>query len=88
MDTAVREDFIQSGKSEDNEAYTYQGNYVELDKVFMDNIILNLPMRLLCTKKCKGLGPVDDETYGEKAGGTQHESVDPRMEALKKFFNN
>jgi len=90
MDIPITESFVEVGKKKDNddETYTYQGDFIELDKVFIDNIILNLPMRLLCSNDCEGFVPPDGEADGEQDSQEQDKLIDPRLEVLKKFFNN
>lgn len=84
----VKEDFIEEGKDKDDEAYTYQGKYVELDKVLKDNIILNLPAKQICEGECKGLCPKCGNNLNDKDCECRDEEINPRMEALKDFFKN
>ena len=49
------------------------------------NIILNLPMKLLCRESCKGLCTNCGANLNEKQCDCKHTAEDPRWEALKKL---
>ena len=80
---------IVNGKSDIDEldAYTYTGNFLELDKIIEDNIILNLPMKQVCTQECKGLCQKCGANLNEGPCNCQEDSVNPQMESLKNFFH-
>jgi uncharacterized protein len=85
----IKEDFLPPQANNDYEFYTYEGNAIDIDKVLKDNIILNLPMKQVCVDNCKGLCRTcgADLNIGQ-CDCKQEDDVDPRMEALKNFFNN
>ncbi len=39
------------------ETYLFAGNDLVIDKAVMDNIVLNMPMHVLCSEDCRGLCP-------------------------------
>lgn len=80
---------IVDGKSEVDEldAYTYTGNFLELDKIVEDNIILNLPMRQVCTQECKGLCQNCGANLNEGPCSCKEDSVNPQLDSLKNFFD-
>lgn len=86
IDVEINEDFIESEKAGVDEAYTYEGNFLELDKAVKDNIILNLPVRQLCTEDCKGLCPQCGCDLNENKCECKDENINPQMEVLKNFF--
>lgn len=87
INTDIKEDFFEEGKGEE-EAYTYRGKYVELEKVFKDNIILNLPAKQVCRKECRGLCPYCGANLNEETCNCKNEEIDLRLEALGDFFKN
>jgi len=85
----VRESYISIDKKENSEeAYTYEGNYIIIDKALKDNIILNLPMKQVCTERCKGLCHKCGTDLNEQTCECKEEEINPKMEILKDFFNN
>lgn len=88
MDIAVKEEFLDGKTAAGDEVYTYEGNFIEIDKVLKDNIILNLPMKQICSEECRGLCPQCGNDLNTGICSCREESVDPRLDALKNFFNN
>ncbi|MCX7842697.1 MAG: DUF177 domain-containing protein [Clostridia bacterium] len=86
MELDIREDFVQSDKTAED-AYTYTGNHVFIDKALKDNVILNLPVRRICSDDCKGLCNICGTDLNIVSCDCTQETINPQMEALKKFFN-
>jgi uncharacterized protein len=87
MDIAVEENFVKALESADDDAYTYEGNVVDIDKPLMDNVILALPMKVICSEDCKGLCNVCGANLNLKnCNCDEHKIVDSRMEILKDYF--
>ncbi|OPX44242.1 hypothetical protein CLHUN_17960 [Ruminiclostridium hungatei] len=86
-DIQVEENFVEVSKSDDVDAYTFEGNVVDIDKPLIDNIILALPMKTICSDDCKGLCRVCGTDLNLKnCNCDEREIVDPRMEILKDYF--
>lgn len=88
LDLTVNENFVAGEKSEDIEAYTYEGKFIEIDKMLIDNIILNIPMKQLCSKACKGLCQRCGVNLNEKSCDCKDDDINPNMEALRNYFKN
>ncbi len=84
----IREDIIEGSETADVDAYTYNDNYILLDSILKDNIILNLPVKKVCDDNCKGLCPRCGTNLNEKTCDCKDDYINPQMEALKKFFDN
>lgn len=84
----ISEDFIEGEPKEDMDVYTFQGNYIELDRTLYDNIILSLPVKLLCSEDCKGICPMCGKDLNEGPCKCEHTDINPKLEVLKNFFNN
>ena len=83
----VEESFVEVSKSDDVDAYPFEGNVVDIDKPLMDNIILALPMKTICSEDCKGLCKTCGTNLNIKnCNCDEREIVDPRMEILKDYF--
>lgn len=57
LEIKISEDFVNAAANTDNEAYTYQGGSLDIEKALKDNIILELPMKHVCSLNCRGLCP-------------------------------
>jgi uncharacterized protein len=86
-DIAIEESFVEAASSEDSDAYTFEGNVVDIDKPLMDSMILALPMTTICREDCKGLCKTCGNNLNIKTCNCEERKiVDPRMEILKDFF--
>ena len=86
-DIEVEESFVEVLKSDEDDAYTFEGNAVDIDKPLMDNIILNMPMAVICSEDCKGLCKSCGTNLNLKNCSCEESKiVDPRMEILKDYF--
>ncbi len=86
-DIKVEESFVEVSKSDDVEAYTFEGNVVDIAKPLIDNIILALPMKTICSEDCKGLCKTCGTNLNIKnCNCDERKIVDPRMEILKDYF--
>jgi uncharacterized protein len=88
LDLAVNENFVTVDKGEGIEAYTYEGKFIEIDKVLVDNIILNIPMKQVCIEECKGLCQRCGSNLNEKPCDCKDDDINSNMEALKNYFKN
>ncbi|NLP14729.1 MAG: DUF177 domain-containing protein [Clostridium sp.] len=84
----IQEDFVGENSDKTDEQYTYQGKYVDLEKVIKDNIILNLPVRQICDDECRGFCPKCGVDLNSSKCECHSDETDPRLEALKDFFKN
>ena len=83
----VNESFVEVSKVDEVDAYVFEGNVVDIDKPLMDNVILALPMKILCSEDCKGLCKTCGTNLNIKnCDCDEREIVDPRMEILKDYF--
>ncbi len=87
LEADLEEEFAQEGQIEDNDCYIYNDKVIVLDKVLKDNIILNLPARQMCRADCQGLCSKCGVDLNTERCSCSEEELDPRMEALKNFFN-
>jgi uncharacterized protein len=61
----------------------FDGHRIQLDPLLREQILLALPMDVLCKAECKGLCAVCGADLNLKACGCQQKIVDPRWSALK-----
>ena len=86
LDLKINENFITGDDAEQNDMYKYKGYVLDISKALGDNIILNLPMKLLCSADCKGLCDKCGKNLNEGRCGCTEESIDLRLEGLVKYF--
>lgn len=68
----------------DDDQFTYQGNWLLLDKILSDNIALALPMQHRCKKDCGIICPkCGKPVTGNGCGCGEDQPIDPRLAALK-----
>ncbi|TDP90683.1 uncharacterized protein C7957_11955 [Halanaerobium saccharolyticum] len=75
----ISEDVLKSEMEDEEELY--------LDEIVVDNIILSLPMKPLCSEDCKGICPECGQNLNEEECDCEVEVVDPRLAKLKDFYN-
>jgi uncharacterized protein len=76
----ISEDVMKSEMEDEEELY--------LDDIIVDNIILSLPMKPLCSEDCKGICPQCGQDLNEGECDCEIETVDPRLAKLKEFYND
>ena len=57
-----------------------------IDEIIVDNIILSLPIKTLCSDTCKGLCPVCGQNLNDGDCDCEVENIDPRLQKLKDFY--
>jgi len=89
IDEVLVETDGSGGEMTESDEYTYQGNWVVLDKILSDNVALSMPMRHRCGQDCKIICPKCGEpATGMGCGCNDEQSVDPRLAPLKKLIEN
>lgn len=88
LEIKIKEDFAGSEHEGQADMYSIERKVLDIDKAFYDNIVLNLPMKHLCSKQCKGLCGRCGANLNEKQCGCGEEAVAPRLEGLSGFFKH
>lgn len=70
---------------EEDEVIYYDGEELDITEDIMDMVILSLPMKPLCSDKCRGLCPKCGINLNEEECDCVLEEIDPRLEKLKEF---
>ncbi|MFC1563827.1 DUF177 domain-containing protein [candidate division KSB1 bacterium] len=60
----------------------------DLTDIIRQQIIVNLPMKILCNEECKGLCPGCGTDLNKKKCKCKNDKIDPRWEALKNIKLN
>ena len=85
----VDENFVRTPDPEDPDQYELVGHQIDIDPLVTDALLLEIPIRFLCSEDCKGLCPVCGVNRN-LVSCTCHEGVDKEnpFSALKAMFNN
>lgn len=60
---------------------------LDLDKLIKDDLLLELPSKVLCNDNCKGLCPKCGKNLNEDSCGCDRYQIDPRLEVLKNLID-
>ena len=63
------------------------GYELDVDTLINNEILINMPVKVLCKEECKGICPVCGGNLNEKECGCDTFVPDPRMAAIKDIFN-
>jgi uncharacterized protein len=86
MTINVYEEFEKSGSNLNEDAYTYEDDYIDLEQVLLDNVVLHLPTKVLCSENCRGLCPKCGCDLNNDNCQCTEDDINPQMEVLKNFF--
>jgi uncharacterized protein len=62
---------------------TYQGKTIDLDPILREQLLLALPMQVVCREDCRGLCGMCGQDLNEAACGCESKRIDPRLAILK-----
>lgn len=85
----ISEDLVdeQNGNAEEDQ-YTYSGNWLNLDKILSDQIVLAMPMHHRCSENCQIIcEKCGEPVIGGKCGCNNDQPIDPRLAALKDLLD-
>jgi uncharacterized protein len=72
-------------KEEELEISHYQGDFIDLTPIICEQIILQIPIKALCSEECKGLCPQCGTNLNASSCKCHLDFVDSRMAVLKNF---
>lgn len=79
------EKFIEQYDSHNEEDYLIKQTCVEIDKPVIDNLLLNIPTKMLCKEDCKGLCAVCGKN--KNVSTCNCDSLMDELESLENPFN-
>ena len=71
--------------SEDLETAVYYGSNIDVAGILLEQLVVNLPIKLLCSDACKGLCPRCGVNRNTETCDCVDGEVDPRLAILKKL---
>ncbi|MGI6703134.1 MAG: YceD family protein [Clostridia bacterium] len=81
---AFKQEYSETGDGED--VLPAKVDRIDLEIPVRESILLELPVKVLCTEECRGLCPVCGADRNEGECGCKHEEIDPRMQRLKELL--
>lgn len=79
----------ESVPDEDLEETNYiDGYHLDVDKLVYTEILINLPLKVLCSSNCKGLCFSCGANLNKGECGCNREQLDPRMSVIQDIFKN
>lgn len=83
-------DFSESEENEEDnldEVSFVEGSELDVDILVYDELVMAMPMKVLCKLDCKGLCPVCGANRNAENCGCDTKVPDPRMAAIRDIFN-
>lgn len=68
--------------------FSSKDNIIKLEEPIKTNILLNLPMKALCSENCKGLCRICGHNLNNGDCGCDRDYIDPRFEKFLHLFEN
>ena len=81
---------LEDGKvitTEDEEITFLEGQWLDVDRLIYDEILVNWPTKVLCKDDCKGICPVCGQNLNRQDCGCDRQVMDPRMAKFQDIFN-
>jgi|SRR5579871_555829 len=72
----------------DADEEVFDGRTIDLDPILKEQVLLALPMNVLCREECKGLCPMCGKDLNEGQCACEPRVMDPRLSALKNIKLN
>lgn len=90
VDFEMAENLMQ-GEGEaivDEDVILFKDTAIELDDIVLDNFLMNLEGKYLCSEDCKGLCPTCGADLNKGECGCSKENIDPRWSQLLDIMKN
>ncbi len=84
---AVDEEKYELASDELNTGF-YREDEIDLGEISAEQVLLNVPMKPLCSEACRGICPLCGTDLNVEDCGCKAERVDDRMAALKKYLED
>ncbi|MCU1655802.1 MAG: DNA-binding protein [Pseudonocardiales bacterium] len=78
-------DSVTDETTEQDEVHRIDGDFLDIEPVVRDAVVLGLPWTPLCRPDCAGLCPTCGQRLDDLPAGHAHELLDPRWAALAAF---
>ena len=87
--TVTTEGTLTEQQLEESDEYVVlNGSELDVDEPLREELLLGVPMRLLCSEDCEGLCPHCGKPKRDGDCGCTGKEIDPRLAILKTFFDD
>jgi uncharacterized protein len=83
----LEEEFAHTAVSDGDVLNIYDGNYLDIDSIIYNDIVLEIPMKSLCTLECKGLCQKCGANLNYQRCECECENADIRLAGLSNWFD-
>jgi uncharacterized protein len=88
VDADVQELFAYEADAEDEDAPVLEGDFIDLEPLARDAVVLALPLNPVCGDDCSGLCAGCGEPLRDLEPDHTHDGTDPRWAALTQLVDN
>jgi uncharacterized protein len=81
-------DSVTDETTGEDEVHRIEGDYLDIEPVVRDGLVLGMPWTPLCGPDCAGLCSTCGQRLDDLPAGHTHETMDPRWAALAKFASS
>ena len=88
LDFDFSETLVQEGTQDDKDedsVIIFEGTEIDVGEIAVNNILLNISSKYLCSEDCQGLCPKCGKNLNEGKCDCDFFEIDPRWEKLKNF---
>lgn len=83
----IKEKLSTSASNEESEIISIKNDKIDIDEILENNLIIQLPVKRLCSDNCKGLCQQCGTDLNEGQCSCDTVDVDPRLAQLKNLFS-
>lgn len=77
---------LSSLEGEEKDIHPFEGDEIDIALQIEQNILIHLPMKILCNEECEGLCPVCGINLNKNKCQCRQDDIDPRLMALGKLL--
>lgn len=86
--TDFTKEFKTSAKEGSDEEHEYlKGVVLDLEKMVLDEVYMNVPMKVLCDEDCQGICKSCGGNLNHTVCDCEDDNIDPRLAGMKDLFN-
>lgn len=85
IDLEIDEEVLIDGEDEEEQCFV-TSHFLDVDKMLYLEIMLNIPVKVLCSNDCKGICTVCGNNLNDGECGCDRFVPDPRMSAINDIF--